>query len=205
MSNQTTEQASLRVDALGHAADAVRDACLTILGEVVSFDDSRKIAEAVLCAAFIGTSLKTVEQATVEGVLPITQWTEWARRDDWHQLFVGSDIRQMLGEIARLRATIRTLQAKLVEAALALTKANRTSTDRLYMLEATANMLGPNGRKMWSLWQEKGIERVHYSWGPEASKMTGEELADVMLRCEEAAQSAVPIDESLNTIRKGDE
>lgn len=33
----------------------------------------------------------------------LDQWTDWARRDDWHERFVGSDIRQMLGEIARLR------------------------------------------------------------------------------------------------------
>lgn len=30
------------------------------------------------------------------------KWKQWARRDDWHTLFVGSDIRQMLGEIERL-------------------------------------------------------------------------------------------------------
>jgi hypothetical protein len=34
----------------------------------------------------------------------LARWTEWAKRDDWHQLFVGSDIRQMLGEIVRLRS-----------------------------------------------------------------------------------------------------
>lgn len=41
---------------------------------------------------------------SVEQTLPLERWTEWARRDDWHQLFVGSDIRQMLGEIHRLSA-----------------------------------------------------------------------------------------------------
>ncbi len=39
--------------------------------------------------------------------LPIELWTEWARRDDWHERFVGSDIRQMLGEITRLRAALK--------------------------------------------------------------------------------------------------
>jgi hypothetical protein len=38
--------------------------------------------------------------------LPIERWTEWERRDDWHNLFVGSDIRQMLGEIIRLRSAL---------------------------------------------------------------------------------------------------
>jgi hypothetical protein len=28
---------------------------------------------------------------------------EEARRDDWHMLYVGSDIRQLIGEIERLR------------------------------------------------------------------------------------------------------
>jgi hypothetical protein len=32
----------------------------------------------------------------------LRRWTEQARRDDWHQTFVGSDIRQMLAEIERL-------------------------------------------------------------------------------------------------------
>jgi hypothetical protein len=34
------------------------------------------------------------------------QWREWAQFDDWHTRFVGSDIRVMLGEIARLRAVL---------------------------------------------------------------------------------------------------
>ena len=33
-------------------------------------------------------------------------WDEWSRRDDWHLLFVGSDIRRMLGDISRLRAMV---------------------------------------------------------------------------------------------------
>lgn len=33
----------------------------------------------------------------------LAQWKDWARRDEWHVLFVGSDIRQMVGEIERLR------------------------------------------------------------------------------------------------------
>lgn len=34
-------------------------------------------------------------------------WKEWARRDDWHKLFVGSDIRQMIGRIEELEAALR--------------------------------------------------------------------------------------------------
>lgn len=33
----------------------------------------------------------------------LAQWKELARRDDWYTHFVGSDIRQMIGEIERLR------------------------------------------------------------------------------------------------------
>ncbi len=50
--------------------------------------------------------------------LPLEMWTEWARRDDWHQRFVGSDIRQMIGEIQRIdrdaftwKLTSRTMAA----------------------------------------------------------------------------------------------
>jgi hypothetical protein len=35
------------------------------------------------------------------------QWQEWSKRDDWHQRFVGSDIRQMLGEIERSRTALK--------------------------------------------------------------------------------------------------
>lgn len=34
------------------------------------------------------------------------RWNEKSVRDDWHLHFVGSDIRQMLGEIERLRAAL---------------------------------------------------------------------------------------------------
>lgn len=36
----------------------------------------------------------------------LSQWRVAARRDDWHTKFVGSDIRQMLGEIERLQNVI---------------------------------------------------------------------------------------------------
>lgn len=37
-------------------------------------------------------------------------WRAWAKLDGWHYLFVGSDIRQMIGEIDRLRARIKELE-----------------------------------------------------------------------------------------------
>lgn len=42
-------------------------------------------------------------------MLPIEKWKEMARRDDWHAHFVGSDIRQMLGEIERLERQVTHL------------------------------------------------------------------------------------------------
>lgn len=33
----------------------------------------------------------------------LDQWSIWSKRDDWHTRFVASDIRQMIGEIVRLR------------------------------------------------------------------------------------------------------
>ncbi len=40
----------------------------------------------------------------------IVKWIEWSRRDDWHRLFVGSDVRLMLGEIQRLRAALMAIR-----------------------------------------------------------------------------------------------
>jgi hypothetical protein len=34
----------------------------------------------------------------------LAAWAEQAKRDDWHQRFVGSDLRQLIGELQRLRA-----------------------------------------------------------------------------------------------------
>jgi len=45
----------------------------------------------------------------------LTQWKESARRDDWHICFVGSDIREMIGEIERLRREEKHLK-QLVQA-----------------------------------------------------------------------------------------
>lgn len=44
----------------------------------------------------------------------LLDWQVAARRDDWHKTFVGSDIRQMLSEIERLRSDFAALQHALV-------------------------------------------------------------------------------------------
>ena len=66
---------------------------------------------------------------------------------------------------------------------------NRIANDRQYFIDALVNMLGPNGLKVWKGWQARQIVRVHYSWGPEAASMTGEERAAAILEWDEAAKS----------------
>jgi hypothetical protein len=39
----------------------------------------------------------------------LSEWTELAKRDDWHRTFIGSDIRQMLGEIERLQGGLEKI------------------------------------------------------------------------------------------------
>lgn len=43
--------------------------------------------------------------------LPLQQWREWSKTDDRLERFVLSDIRQMLGEIERLRAALKPFAA----------------------------------------------------------------------------------------------
>ncbi|MHC4300919.1 MAG: hypothetical protein ACYS7Y_26900 [Planctomycetota bacterium] len=45
----------------------------------------------------------------------IEELTELARRDDWHQHLVGSDLRQILGELARLREKERDRLVETVQ------------------------------------------------------------------------------------------
>jgi hypothetical protein len=53
--------------------------------------------------------MKTLSQSQLK------VWLDQARRDDWHVTFVGSEIRQMLGEIDRLRTENEALRAMIVE------------------------------------------------------------------------------------------
>lgn len=75
----------------------------------------------------------------------------------------------------------------------ALRVANRTANDRAYMLAAVVQMLESKGRQVWDMWQAKGVVRQHTSWCPDAALLTGEEIAQVHLDCEEAVKTAVPI------------
>lgn len=62
--------------------------------------------------------------------------------------------------------------------------------DKAYQIAALVSMLGENGRKVWDNWKQQGITRVHYSWGPGAAKLTGEERAAVMLEWDQAVKRA---------------
>lgn len=74
-------------------------------------------------------------------------------------------------------------------------KWRRIATDRLYMLEAVVPMLGEKGQQVWALWQENRVQRVHFDWGPEGAKTTGEDRARLHLEIEEACQDGEPIED----------
>ena len=64
------------------------------------------------------------------------------------------------------------------------------ATDRQYFIEALVNMLGPIALKVWQMWQEKKVSRVHYSWGEKFYSMSGEERAAAILKVEEELKAA---------------
>ena len=78
----------------------------------------------------------------------------------------------------------------------------RLATDRRYFMLAYRNMLGENGLKVAQMWDEKNVNRIHYSWGEGAHKMAGEERAALILSWEDAPKRLVhpsTIDEDVET------
>lgn len=71
-------------------------------------------------------------------------------------------------------------------------KFKRMATDRQYMIEAIVPMLGPKGRDVWDGWQKSGVQRVHYTWGPEGAKTSGEERAQLHLELSANLKNAPP-------------
>lgn len=65
-----------------------------------------------------------------------------------------------------------------------INRLRRLATDRSYMMTAYRQMLGPKGCEVAAMWDAKGVERQHTSWGPKAAEMTGEERAQVHLDIE---------------------
>lgn len=82
-------------------------------------------------------------------------------------------------EVERLREELKGKEADVV-------RLRRMSTDQAYMLNAYRNMLGDNGMKVVKMWEDRRVTRVHFDWGPDAAKMTGEERAAFILDMEKA-------------------
>ncbi len=97
---------------------------------------------------------------------------------------------------------VETLQAMIEKLRLDRDRANRTAIDRLYMMEALTQMLGPKGREVWRMWNSKRVTRIHTSWREKAAELSGEEVAQVHLDMEAAIETAVPFDFDDSTITK---
>jgi hypothetical protein len=63
----------------------------------------------------------------------------------------------------------------------------KTTTDLSYKMYALVDMLGPKAREVWRGWVKRGVTRVHFSWGPDAGTLTGEERAQIILDSEKNA------------------
>lgn len=85
------------------------------------------------------------------------------------------------------RAELKMLRAEVA-------KQRKRATDAEYMGEAYFNMLGETGLKVANMWREKNITRVHFDWGPDAKKLTGEQRAQFILDIEESAKRSRAID-----------
>lgn len=99
-------------------------------------------------------------------------------------------MRHWEGRAETAESALTAAQARIAELEGALAKANRTATDRLYMMNAYRQMLGPNGRQVAAIWDAKGVLRQHTDWGPSAHLLTGEERAQCHLDTEEAMKTA---------------
>lgn len=75
------------------------------------------------------------------------------------------------------------------------------ATDRRYFMDAYRNMLGPNGLAVAKMWDDKGVKRVHFSWGHEAFAMSGEERAQHILDWEAAPRRVI---ENIDTENGGE-
>lgn len=91
----------------------------------------------------------------------------------------GVDSRE-LKEVADALAALRTQRDEVIEAKREADKWRRAATDRAYMIDALVPMLGPVAREVWDGWREKGVQRIHFSWGLEGEKLRGEEMASMI-------------------------
>lgn len=84
---------------------------------------------------------------------------------------------------------IHELEQQNAELALNLRVMTKLATDRAYFMEAYRNMLGEKGLEVAKMWDDKRVQRVHFSWGPEGFEMTGEERAQHILDWENAPRT----------------
>lgn len=114
----------------------------------------------------------------------------WCEHDAW-----GDCPECGLPSVKYVRADLYdALSARIAELERERDEARREATDQRYMKQAYWYMLMPLGLKVAKMWDDKGVKRVHHSWAPEASKLTGEERAKAILEWEDAARTAVPVE-----------
>lgn len=90
-----------------------------------------------------------------------------------------------------LQSRIEALEAALRDQTARADKHWRTVNDKQYMIEALVSMLGPTALTVWRGWLKKGIQRVHYSWEPDAANLSGEDRAKIMLEWDNAPRTLV--------------
>lgn len=101
---------------------------------------------------------------------------------------------------------ILALTTELIDLRDRVKRLNTQLNDADYMKYAYYNMLGPKGREVVKMLEEKRVSRVHFDWGPDAFKdFDGEGRAQFILDVETSPKQevkwvddeAVPIDDWL--------
>jgi hypothetical protein len=94
---------------------------------------------------------------------------------------IGDDVQHIFDHEALFKLAIEEIK-----------RLRTLATDRSYKITALTNMLGPNGLAVVKNWDERGVTRIHFDWGPSAASLTGEERAAFILDMEK--QFSVPVE-----------
>lgn len=86
-------------------------------------------------------------------------------------------------------------QEALREAREEIKRQMRRAADAEHLALAYRNMLGEKGLAVAKMWADNGVRRVHFSWWPDAGKLTGEERAQLILDWEYTPGRFVSVDE----------
>lgn len=84
-------------------------------------------------------------------------------------------------EATKLRGTIAALRKQVSDAVGERDRQMRRATNAEYMAAAYRNMLGPKGLEVAAMWERAHVNRVHFDWGPDALKLSGEQRAETIL------------------------